>query len=101
MAQESLERIGRLDRVRLLTIKNLSYISSPIDKPTTDGDWLVAGVVEHDLVLTRGPITIRLPAKDVLKVLDYDKTMSQIYSMLGNLRDGQGKEDDNQKHKSK
>lgn len=94
MAQESYDRIGQFDKVRLRTIRNVKYISSPIDTPTTDGDWTVAGVIEDDVLASKGSVLIRIPIIDVLKIVDYEQTMEDIYSRLGSIADyGEGKED--------
>lgn len=85
MAQESQDRIGRFDKVQLLTIKNVKYISSPVDNPTAEGVWTVVGIVDDELMLNKGPILIRIPSNDVLKVVDYEEIMQQVYSRLGSL----------------
>lgn len=94
MAQESHDQIGRFDKVRLRTVRNVKYISSPIDNPTTDGDWIVAGIIEDDILASKGSVLIRIPIADVLKTVDYNQAMETMYSKLGSMADyGEGKED--------
>jgi hypothetical protein len=92
MAQKSQHRIGRFDRVKLLTIKNVNYISSTIDKPSTGGLWTVIGLVNDELLLHQGITLIRIPATDVLKMVDYEDTINTFYTKLRSLSDGQGQE---------
>lgn len=88
MAQTSSGRIGRFDQVQLLTTKNIKYISSPIENPTSDGTWLVSGIINDELLISKAQILIRVPATDVLKVVDYEEVMQQLYKQLGSFADG-------------
>jgi len=96
MAQESSGTIGRFDQVFLVTTKNVSYISIETEElPTPDGTWMVVASIGNDLLLTKDRTVIRLPSSDVLKVVDYDKTMKQVFSYLGGmLNHGQREETD-------
>ena len=89
MAQTSNGRIGRFDQVQLLTTKNIKYISSPIENPSPDGSWLVAGLIEDELLISKAQILIRVPAADVLKVIDYEEVMQQLFMRLGSFADGE------------
>jgi len=86
MAQESSGTIGRFDQVFLVTTKNVSYISMETDElPTPEGAWTVVASIENDVLLTKDRTVIRLPSSDVLKIMDYDKTMKQVFSYLGDM----------------
>lgn len=81
--------IARFDQVRLVTTKNVSYLSSP-PGTTVDphGIWSVTGIVgESELLLAKESTLIKIPAADVLKVMDYD--INKITQELGNLSNGQ------------
>jgi hypothetical protein len=99
MAQEFLDTISRFDQVSLITTKNVTYVSteSP-EMPTSGGAWTVVALIGTDLILTKDMTVIRLPSKDVLKIADYDKSMKQVFSFLGDLLGhGKRKEDSNTK----
>ena len=97
MAQELLDTISRFDQVSLITTKNVSYISTEsIEPPTPDGAWTVVALIGTDLVVQKDLTVIRLPSKDVLKIMDYNKAMKQVFSFLGDLLShGKRKEDSN------
>jgi len=84
------EKIGQFDQVRLLTVKNVKYLSAPPGtKPSTHGLWSVAGIVkDNELLLTKESVTIRIPTTDVVKVVNYD--INNILSILGKLSHDQG-----------
>jgi len=66
-------RIGILDQVIILTTKNVSYLSAPPDyevKP--DGPWIVSSAIDDELMLCKNNVVIKIPAKDVFKVLGYN-----------------------------
>jgi hypothetical protein len=65
--------VNPLDRVKLLTTKNVSYLSAPPDEVVDPhGIWVVACNIGPDLMLTKGNITIRIPYLDVVKIGTYD-----------------------------
>jgi hypothetical protein len=89
-------KIGRFDQVRLLTTKNITYLSAPPDmKVDPSGIWSVNSVVgQNELLCVRRSIVIRVPASDVLKIADY--SVDYITRDFGKLTRGQsGKEKDN------
>ena len=63
----------RFDQVRIITTKNVHYLSAP---PGTEispkGIWQVSGAVADELLLIKNNIVIRIPPSDVLKVIEYD-----------------------------
>jgi len=82
------QRIERFDQVRLLTVKNVSYLSAPPNTIVTpQGIWSVAAVVgQNDLILAKDNAIIRIPATDVLVISDYD--LEGLNDILGRLSDG-------------
>jgi len=82
----------QFDQVRLLTTRNIKYLSAPPDmvNPSPKGIWSVAAVIEQenrqDLLVVRNNVTIRVPATDVLKIAAYD--LAAITASLGNFRYG-------------
>lgn len=86
-------KIERFDQVRLLTVKNVSYLSAP---PNTQvipqGVWSVAAVVNNnELMLAKDNAIIRIPATDVLVISDYN--LEEFTDILGRLADGQAEKD--------
>jgi hypothetical protein len=82
-------RIGRFDQVRLLTTKNVSYLSAPPDiKPSPKGLWSVVSILEEkDLLLAQKSVLIRIPAVDVLMVAGYN--INKMTRNLGRLSHGE------------
>jgi hypothetical protein len=85
------DQFGRFDQVRLLTTRNVKWLSAPPGiKPSPKGIWSVAASVgESELLLVQGSVTLRIPAADVLKVADY--SIEAITRPLGKLTDGKRK----------
>ena len=88
-------RVGRFDQVKLLTTRNVSYLSAPpITEVKPGGIWSVAAVVDVDkLLLVKNNVTIRIPAADVLKIADY--SLEKITKRLGRLSRGEGNKEGN------
>lgn len=85
-------RIGRFDQVRIITTKNVTYLSAP---PGTAADprgiWSVVSIVnDNELLLAKNSILIRIPATDVLLVVSY--SLENINKKLGRLSDGEAEE---------
>lgn len=82
-------KIGRFDQVRLITTKNVSYLSAPPGtKASPQGIWsVVASVATNELLLAQNSILIRVPASDVLMVAGYD--VDKITKKLGKLSNGE------------
>lgn len=87
------QKIGRFDQIKILTTRNVSYISAPPGTEITpNGVWSVATVIsQEELLCVRKNITIRIPIKDVLKIADYN--LSDIMKNLGKLSHGKSKKD--------
>jgi hypothetical protein len=81
-------KIGRFDQVRVITTKNIYFMSAPSGTPVApDGIWSVVSVIgPSDLLCVKDNIVIRVPIQDVLKIGDYD--VSKIYEKLGKLSHG-------------
>jgi hypothetical protein len=82
-------RIGRFDQVRIITTKNVTYLSAPPGTNTSPkGIWSVVSIVNgNELLLAKNSILIRIPATDVLLVVSYN--LENISKSLGNLSNGQ------------
>lgn len=93
MTNLSKQKIGRFDQVRLLTTKNVSYLSAPTDLDADpQGVWSVAAVVgDKELLCTKSGITIRIPIADVLKTVDFN--IHNITHRLGKLSHGEESKD--------
>jgi len=93
-------RFQQLDQVQIRTTTNVKYLSAPPGtKLTPKGVWSVAAAVENDLILVKHTIIIRIPATDVLKVVDYN--LNEITQILGGLLDhGERKRDTEEKNSS-
>jgi hypothetical protein len=81
-------KIGRFDQVKLLTTKNVAYLSAP---PGTDvspqGLWSVVSAIDGDeLLLAQKSALIRIPAADVLLVAGYK--LDKLTEKLGSLSRG-------------
>lgn len=84
-------RISRFDQVRLLSTKNVNYLSAPPDEQVSpDGLWSVCAAVGDELLLVKNSAVIKAPLTNVLKVVDYDIT--RLTQTLGRL--SRGKEAD-------
>ena len=82
---------GRFDQVRLLSTKNVSYLSVPSGETASPkGIWSVVATVEDGkLLLAKNNAVIKIPASDVLKIAEYD--LSELISRLGKLSHGKDK----------
>ena len=80
-------RIGRFDQVKILTTKNVKYLSAPPGSKTSpDGIWSVVAAVDNDLLLAQKSTIIRIPSSDVLRILAYD--LEAVIKNLGRLSGG-------------
>ena len=85
-------RISRFDQVRIITTKNVAYLSAP---PGTIADpkgiWSVVAIVNgNELLLAKNNVLIRIPATDVLLFVSY--TLENIVKNLGRLSNGEAEE---------
>jgi hypothetical protein len=79
-------KYSRFDQVKIITTKNVKYLSSPPDIIVTpDGLWQVTAIVDEDLLLVKNNCIIRIPTTDVLKVAEYD--INHLISKLGRILD--------------
>lgn len=80
-------QFSRFDQVQIVTTKNIRYLSHPPqEQALPNGVWQVAGSVDGDLLLVKNSILLRIPATDVLKIVEYD--INKVLNKLGNLYDG-------------
>jgi hypothetical protein len=81
--------LKRFDQVKILTTKNVKYLSAPPGTKTTPlGMWSVVAAVGQDVLLAQKSTIILIPATDVLKVLSYG--LESVIKNLGRLSDGEG-----------
>lgn len=80
-------RFNQLDQVRLKTMRNVSYLSAkPGIELSPRGIWSVSGIVNgSDLILVKNGIVIRIPSKDVLKIVE--NSLDEILKPLGRMLD--------------
>lgn len=82
---DKVQSFKRFDQVRILTTKNVKYLSAPPGTPASpDGLWsVVCAVGDNDLLLVKNNVIVRIPIGDVLKVIAYD--LDAMLSRLGRL----------------
>lgn len=88
-------RISRFDQVRLLSTKNINYLSAPpATKVDPSGIWTVSAVVGDELLLVKKNAVIKAPVANVLKIADYDITrMTEVLGRLSRGKEGKSKQD--------
>jgi len=93
MSDSVKQKIGALDQVKIITTKNVDYVSAPPNvKITPSGVWSVVAVLNNsELLCVKGNITIKIPISDVLKITEYD--VSLVTKNLGKLSHGEAKKD--------
>lgn len=86
-------KFTRFDQVRIVTARNVTYLSAtPGSVTSPKGIWQVAGAINDDLLLVKGNATIKIPAADVLKVVEYN--INHVTDQLKKLLDnGQTKQE--------
>ena len=86
------QRIGRFDQVRIITTKNVSYLSAPPGTSVTpQGLWSVVSIISDvELLIAQKSALIRIPATDVLLVAGYD--VKKVTKNLGRLSRGKSEE---------
>ena len=89
-------KFSRFDQVQIVTTKNVSYLSAPPGSVVSPkGVWQVSAAIGNDLLLIKGNAIVKIPASDVLKVVDYN--INAITRQFGRLREygeGQGRKED-------
>lgn len=85
-------KFEQMDQVRLLTTRNVTYLSAPPGtKVSPHGIWQVVGAVNDELLLVKNETVIRIPTSDVLK--EEESELKQLLNNLGRLvGDGKGTE---------
>lgn len=77
-------RYARFDQVKLLTTKNVNYLSAPPDTTVNPhGVWSVVAAVDQFLLLSKNNAIIKIPACDVLMVERY--SLAETTKQFGNL----------------
>lgn len=86
------QRIGRFDQVRIITTKNVSYLSAPPGTSVTpQGLWSVVSIISDvELLIAQKSALVRIPATDVLLVAGYD--VKKVTKNLGRLSRGESEE---------
>ncbi len=76
--------LKRFDQVKILTTKNVKYLSAPPGSEITPyGIWSIIAAVDKDVLLAKNSIIIRIPSTDVLKIMSYDlETMTKNFGRL-------------------
>lgn len=87
------QTIGRFDQVRIITTRNVNYVSAPPGtKLKPNGVWSVAAILNNEeLLCVRKSITIKIPINDVLKIVGYD--LSEIVKKFGKLSHGEKRQE--------
>ena len=90
-------KVARFDQVKILTTKNVTYLSAPLgNKVSPTGLWSVTAIIgENELLLAKQSAVIRIPATDVLITASY--SIEKITKNFGRLSRGEsekGKESD-------
>jgi len=84
--------IRQLDRVQILTTKNVKYLSD-LPGHTTDphGFWSVIGFISKEALIAKGTAIVRIPIVDIRKVGEYDKetVINSLKNFLERRRSGQ------------
>jgi hypothetical protein len=87
-------KIGRFDQVRILTTRNVTYLSAPPKSVVSPkGLWSVTSIIgANELLLAKQSALIRIPAADVLFVAGYD--VNKITKNLGRLSRGESEKEE-------
>jgi hypothetical protein len=87
---------NQYDIVRLRTVDRVKFVSGPKGMAATpQGEWIMLGAVDGDLVLTKDETVIRIPVQDVVKVASYD--VAKVLQALSGAPVFQRSEDHNDK----
>lgn len=64
--------IKRFDLIRIITVKNVVWVSGPTGRPASPKDeWSVIGHIGDVLYIAKDETIAQIPVKDVMKVADY------------------------------
>lgn len=84
--------IKHLDSITLITTKNVKYLSDePGNTTDPDGIWLVSGVIDGEVLATKGTATIKIPLQDTTKIEDY--SLDHVFQKLESLNDHRRRQD--------
>jgi hypothetical protein len=76
-----LNELNATDIIQLVTTKNVYYISAPPGKVVSpQGNWIVTGFVERDVIAAKEGTIIRVPVRDVRRVARY--SMEELFRQL-------------------
>lgn len=87
-------KVARFDQVRILTTKNVTYLSAPLgSKISPQGLWSVTAIIgENELLLAKQSALIRIPATDVLVTASYSvETITKNFGRLSRGESEKGK----------
>ena len=94
-------RVARFDQVRILTTKNVTYLSAPLgSKVSPAGLWSVTAIIDgNELLLAKQSALIRIPATDVLIIASY--SIEKITKNFGRLSCGESEKGEKDGNESK
>jgi hypothetical protein len=73
--------VRQLDCVNIKTTKNVTYISDlPGNIPNPHGNWVVVGVIDGDVLISKATALVRIPISDVTVVSQ--SGFSDVLNML-------------------
>lgn len=76
-----MNELNATDIIQLITTRNVYYISAPPGKVVNpQGNWIVTGFVDRDVIAAKEGTIIRVPLKDVRRVARY--SMDELFSQL-------------------
>lgn len=79
--------LKQFDIVRILTVKNIHFMSGPPGKPTDpNGYWSVVGFIGSDIVIAKDQTIVRAPLSAVSKVAAYKRDITKTEGRHGQER---------------
>jgi hypothetical protein len=73
MENQNNNTINQFDVVRLITSKNVRYLSGPTGRATSpQGEWSVVGFVDGEALLAKQTTIIKVPISDIAIIASYD-----------------------------
>jgi len=84
MNNKLINDFNQFDVVRLLTVRNIRFVSGPAGRITSpQGEWSVVGFVDGEALLAKQTTIIRVPVTDITIVARYD--LSQLSEQFKNV----------------
>ena len=77
----------QFDIVRILTTKNIKYMSADEDDPKPHGNWIISHINGDTAIITKDKIVVAIPIQDVLLVQEHS-----LDKFLNSLRKKNGEE---------